>query len=107
METMFTFIEARAFERMLPYYLDDDEYAEFQQYMVDHPDAGDVIPGSGGVRKLRWKMAGTGKGGGVRVIYFVRYKPDELWMLAIYAKARQENMPAHIAGQLREEFENE
>lgn len=52
-------------------------------------------------------MAGTGKLGGVRVIYFVRYKPEELWMPAICAKAGQENMPAHIAMQLKKEIENE
>jgi hypothetical protein len=50
---MFTFIETSVFERTLPYYLNDDEYVELQRYLIDNPEAGDIIPGSGGVRKLR------------------------------------------------------
>ena len=51
---MFTFIESSAFERVCPVYLDDDEYAELQQFLMQNPEAGRVVPGSGGVRKLRW-----------------------------------------------------
>src|SRR6266545_4643924 len=69
--------------------------------------AGEVVPGSGGVRKLRWKRADTGKRGGLRVIYFVRYQPGELWLLTLYAKARQKNIPGHILRQLKEVFEHE
>ncbi len=50
---MFTFIESSAFERICPVYLDDDDYAELQQFMMQNPEAGQVVPGSGGVRKLR------------------------------------------------------
>lgn len=98
----YTFIESSIFERELPAYLDDDEYAELQLFLMMHPDAGDVIPGSGGVRKLRWKRPAAGKRGGVRVIYFVRCGPREIWMLTIYAKAKQENIPAHILKALKE-----
>jgi hypothetical protein len=66
-----------------------------------------VVPGSGGVRKLRWKRADTGKRGGLRVIYFVRYQPSEVWLLTLYAKSRQKNMPGHILRQLKEVFEHE
>ena len=104
---MFTFIESAAFERVRPVYLDEDEYAELQQFMMENPTVGAVIPGSGGVRKLRWQRAGMGKRGGVRVIYFVRYRPNEFWMLTLYAKAKQENVPAHILKQLKEAFEHE
>ncbi len=52
---MFTFIESAVFERVCALYLDDDEYAELQQFMMERPAAGNVVPGSGGVRKLRWK----------------------------------------------------
>jgi len=104
---MFTFIESAAFERVRPVYLDDDEYAELQQFMMENPTEGEVIPRSGGVRKLRWKRAGMGKRGGVRVIYFVRYRPNEFWMLTLYAKARQENVPAHILKQLKKAFKHE
>ncbi len=92
------------FERILPSYLDDDEYSELQQFLIQNPEAGDVVPGSGGVRKMRWARAGTGKRGGLRVIYFVRYKPNEFWMLTLYAKAKHDNVPAHILKQLLEVF---
>ncbi len=101
---MFTFIEAAAFERVRAVYLDDDEYAELQQFMMENPEAGGVVRESGGVRKLRWKRKGMGKRGGLRVIYFVRYQPNEFWRLTLYAKAKQENVPAHILRQLKEAF---
>ena len=103
---MFTFIESAAFERVRAVYLDDDEYAELQQFMMENPEVGDVVRESGGVRKLRWKRKGMGKRGGLRVIYFVRYQLNEFWMLTLYAKAKQENVPAHILRQLKETFEH-
>jgi hypothetical protein len=102
---VFTFIESAAFERVRAVYLDDEEYAELQQFMMKDPEAGDLVRESGGVRKLRWKRKGMGKRGGLRVIYFVRYQPNEFWLLTLYAKAKQDNVPAHILRQLKEAFE--
>jgi hypothetical protein len=104
---VFVFIESAAFDRALAYYLDDDEYSELQGFMMQNPEAGAIVRGSGGVRKLRWRRGGAGKRGGLRVIYFVRYHPNEFWMLALYAKAKQENAPAHILKRLKEEFERD
>ena len=104
---VFTFIESPIFERLLPAYLNDVEYSELQQYLIQNPEAGEVVPGSGGVRKLRWARLGMGKRGGLRIIYFVRYRPDEFWMLTLYAKAKRENIPAHILRQLLEAFRDE
>jgi len=104
---MFTFIESGIFERELPHYLDDEEYTALQWFLMSHPEAGDVIPGAGGVRKLRWKRRGIGKRGGVRVIYYVRYRPDELWMLTLYAKAKPGSIPARVARALKERFLND
>jgi hypothetical protein len=101
---MFTFVESTIFERILPVYLDDDEYSEFQQFLMQNPEAGELVPGSGGVRKVRWGRPGMGKRGGLRIIYFVRYQPNEFWMLALYAKAKREDVPAHILKQLLEAF---
>jgi hypothetical protein len=101
---VFTFIESSIFERILPAYLDDDEYSELQQFLMQNPEAGEVIPGSGGVRKARWARPGMGKRGGLRIIYYVRYQPNEFWMLTLYAKAKRENVPAHILRQLLEAF---
>jgi hypothetical protein len=103
---VFTFIESSSFERVCPFYLDDDEYAELQLFMMQNPEAGQLVPGSGGVRKLRWRRPGVGKRGGLRVIHFVRYELSEFWMLTIYAKAKRENVPAHILKQLLEAFRN-
>jgi hypothetical protein len=104
--SVFTFIESSVFQRLMPIYLDDGEYAELQQYMMQNPEAGQLVRGSGGVRKLRWVRPGMGKRGGLRVIYFVRYEPNEFWMLSLYAKAKQGNVPGHILKQLLEAFRN-
>lgn len=101
---MFTFMEATAFERFRPMYLDDDEYAALQQFMISSPEAGDLVPGSGGVRKLRWRMQGKGKRGGLRVVYYVRYRPNEFWMLTVYSKAALDDVPSHILRKLMEAF---
>jgi hypothetical protein len=103
----FTFIESPAFDQARGVYLDDDEYSELQQFMMQHPEAGAIVRGSGGLRKLRWRRPGAGKRGGLRVIYFVRYRPNEFWMLALYAKSKQESAPAHILRRLKEDFEHE
>lgn len=104
---MFTFIESQSFEKILPLYLDDSEYAELQQFMMINPEIGEVVPGSGGVRKLRWKRRGMGKRGGIRVIYYLRYKPNNFWMLTLYSKSKSENIPSHILKQIKEEFDDE
>jgi hypothetical protein len=104
---VFEFVESPAFERFRAYYLDDEEFGELQQFLMRHPEAGKVVPGSGGVRKLRWRLSGTGKRGGLRVIYYVRYEPNQFWMLTLYAKAKKENVPAHILKQLKETFEHD
>jgi len=66
------FIEAIAFTKYVYDYLSDDEYSGFQSFLLQYPEAGKVVPGSGGVRKIRWAMAGKGKSGGVRVIYYFK-----------------------------------
>jgi len=101
---MFTFIESSIFSRELAHYFDDDEYGDLQQYMINNPEAGDMIPGSGGVRKLRWQRPGRGKRGGGRIIYYVMKKRDELWMLTLYAKSAHDNIPAHIVKAMKERF---
>lgn len=104
---MFTFIESSVFERLRPNYLTDREYATLQQFMISRPEAGDVVRGTGGVRKLRWGLSGKGKRGGIRVIYYVRYRPNEFWMLSVYAKSDLDAVPAHILRQLMEAFRDE
>lgn len=69
---MVTFVETKLFTKLVQEYLSDDEYAALQQSLLANPEAGTVIPGAGGVRKLRWGIAGRGKRGGIRVIYYLQ-----------------------------------
>ncbi len=102
---MHTFVETRLFTKLVQEYLSDDEYGALQQGLVANPEAGDVIPGSGGVRKLRWSVAGRGKRGGIRVIYYLRSRQGQIWMLTLYAKNVAENIPAHVLKKIREELD--
>ena len=74
--------------------------------MLKYPEAGKIVPGSGGVRKLRWAIGGKGKRGGVRVIYYFKKQHSEIWMLTLYAKSEVETIPAHILRQIAEEVRN-
>ena len=71
---------------------DDAEREAFVEYIARNPEVGDVIPETGGVRKIRWVRAGTGKRGGARVIYFYHDPRRPLYLLMVYAKARKENL---------------
>jgi len=102
-----TFVETKLFTKLVQEYLSDDEYAALQQSLIVNPEAGDVIPGSGGVRKLRWGVEGRGKRGGLRVIYFLRLRNDEVWMITLYAKNVADNIPAKVLKKIREEIDAE
>ena len=104
---MVTFVETKLFTKLVQQYLTDDEYATLQQSLIVNPEAGDVIPGSGGVRKLRWGVAGRGKRGGLRVIYFLRLRQGEIWMLTLYAKNVVDNIPAKVLKKIKEEIDAE
>jgi hypothetical protein len=102
-----TFVETKLFTELVLDYLSDDEYAAMQQFLVVNPEAGDVIPASGGVRKLRWGVAGRGKRGGLRVIYFLRRRHDEVWMLTLYAKNVADNIPGKVLKKIKEAIDGE
>lgn len=104
MTGILSFIETPLFTRLVGDYLSDEEYAALQAHLAQHPESGDVVPRSGGVRKLRWSAAGRGKRGGVRVIYFARVAKGVIWMLTIYAKKEAENIPAHVLRKIRQEL---
>ena len=104
---MFEFIETPFFTKALDRYLDDDEYRELQSHLVKHPESGKVVPGSGGVRKIRWAAEGRGKRGGLRVIYYLRLARGHIWMLTIYGKSVSENIPAHVLKSMKEAIDDE
>ena len=101
---MFLFIESLLFERLVYDFLDDDSFARMQEWLSQFPEAGDMVPGSGGCRKLRWHLQGTGKRGGVRVIYYVKLRDGRIWLLTIYGKGATENVPGHLLKALKKEF---
>lgn len=85
----------------------EEERLEFISWIAANPLAGEVIPGSGGCRKVRWSRAGMGKSGGVRVIYFNRLENGLIWLLVIYAKAVRGNIPTHLLKAIKEELEHD
>src|SRR5947209_11271220 len=103
----FSFIETKLFTRLVQDYLTDEEYRELQALLCEQPEAGDVIPGSGGVRKLRWGAPGRGKRGGYRVIYFVKPARNVIWMLTMYPKNVADNIPAAVLRKIRNEVEDD
>jgi hypothetical protein len=102
---MISFVETKLFTRLVQEYLSDDEYSELQRALLANPEAGAVIPRSGGIRKLRWGVAGRGKRGGIRVIYFLRTRKGQIWMLTLYPKNVADNIPAHILKQIKDEID--
>ncbi len=102
---MFSFIETRLFSQLREDYLPDDEYAKLQEALIEQPERGALIPGSGGVRKLRWSGFGRGKRGGIRVIYYAKVRDGVLFMLTIYAKNEDENISAHVLRKIKEEID--
>ena len=105
----FQFVEAPAFARFRDDYLDDDGFAELQQYLAKNPEAGDMVPGAGGIRKLRWKDPRRGKGrrGGLRVIYYSFLSEQEIWLLALYDKDEAADLTKDQREQLRRALEAE
>jgi mRNA-degrading endonuclease RelE of RelBE toxin-antitoxin system len=101
------FIEATAFTAYVYDYLTDDEYLGLQGFLLKYPEFGKVVPGSGGIRKIRWAVAGKGKSGGLRVIYYFKKQDDEIWLLTIYKKSEVANIPAHVLRQIAKEIEND
>ena len=101
------FIEATAFTKYVYKYLSQEEYQGLQSYLLQYPEAGKVVPGSGGVRKVRWRMTGKGKSGGVRVIYYFKKQEDEIWLLTIYSKSEAENIPTHVLREIAKEIDDD
>ena len=102
------FVETHVFTGLVRKSLDDDEYRALQLTLLLRPEQGPVIPGSGGLRKIRWGSEGGGKRGGLRVIYFWDKTSARCFMLFLYRKNQQGDLtPAQaraLARLVREEF---
>jgi hypothetical protein len=104
---MFTIIETEIFKRFAESIWDDGERNEFITWLAANPLAGDVVPGTGGLRKVRWSRSGMGKRGGTRVIYYNTLSEGSIWLLIAYTKAKFDNLPAAFLKQLKEEISDD
>ena len=100
------FIETSTFTKLIATYLTDDEYLGLQSFLLKYPEAGKIVRGSGGVRKLRWAISGKGKSGGIRVIYYWKQRDNQIWLLTVYGKSERETIPGHILKKIAEEIKN-
>jgi hypothetical protein len=100
-------VETSIFTRRVTELLPDEEYRALQAALVDRPDAGPVIPGGGGLRKIRWSASGHGKRGGARIIYYWATAQDRILMLFIYAKNESDNLRPDQIKTLRQIVEKE
>ena len=102
------FIETPTFTRLVLTLMEDEDYAKLQMALAKKPDTGKIIPGGGGIRKMRWAGSGRGKRGGLRVIYYWRMAEGQIWMLLAYPKNEQDNLAPDQLKQLKQlvkEFE--
>ena len=89
---MLTVVETSLFRRQWPVYWTEEERGAFAAFIAERPTAGDVAPDSGGIRKVRWGRAGSGKSGEVRAMYFTRTAEAEVVLLMLYAKSKTDNL---------------
>ncbi|AOB32653.1 transcriptional regulator [Bordetella sp. H567] len=102
---MLTVVETAEFVAWAAKVWTQSEREEFIDWIAANPEAGDVIPGSGGCRKVRWCRGGMGKRGGARVIYYLRLSSDEVILLIVYAKAKFDNISTSVLAKLKESFD--
>lgn len=94
---MYTVIETPTFQKQSDTLWTEEERLAFIDWIAANPTIGDVIPAAGGARKVRWSRSGSGKSGGVRIIYFNLTETQVVLLVALYAKSERTNMtPAEI-----------
>jgi len=103
---MLTIVESPLFQSQWSDYWSEKEKDDFFEHIAFNPEAGDVVPKSGGVRKIRWSRPGMSKRSGSSVIYFNRRANGEVWLMLIYGKSVRDNISADVLKQLKQELEN-
>lgn len=101
MRSLFDFEETKQFTKKVVKLLSDENYAELQMDLCDDPQLGEIIRGSGGIRKVRWAIQGRGKSGGARVIYYWAVKRGKILMLDIYKKNEKVDLSRGELSELR------
>lgn len=104
-----TFVELPPFQRVRDAYLDDTAFKALQSELMKNPEAGDVIQGTGGLRKLRYadERRGKGKRGGLRVIYFWKDAADQFWLFTVYDKDEADDLSPKQRDMLRQRLQLE
>ena len=100
-------VETSVFTKQIQKLLSDEQYRQLQTDLAKRPDTGSIIPGSGGLRKIRWGYRGQGKRGGIRLIYYWAVSQDRLLLLLVYPKNVQDNLSPTQLKSLREIVERE
>jgi hypothetical protein len=103
---MYTIVETATFMRCAADVWSEAELMEFKLWLASNPLAGDVIPGAGGLRKVRWSRAGMGKRGGARVVYFNQLADGVIALLMVYTKAKFDNLSTVFLLRLKQEFDD-
>ena len=107
----FVFFETPVFSRLLESYMDDGEYGVLRSELMRAPEQGDLMPGTGGFRKLRWpdRRRHEGKRGGLRIIYYLLLEDRQIWLFTIYGKDERKDLTAKqcrlLGNAIREELE--
>ncbi len=102
-----TVVETPMFSARAASVWSEQDHEDFVSHIAGNRLAGAVVPGSGGIRKIRWSREGSGKRGGVRVIYFYQTKSQQIWLLKMYAKNEKENIPAHELKRIKEAIDGQ
>ena len=98
---MYTISETPVFQKHIEKIWTESERLDFCSWLARNPFAGDVVPNTGGLRKVRWKRRGMGKTGGVRVIYYNILEQGHIWLLIAYTKAEFDNLPSAFLRELK------
>ncbi len=101
-----TISETRSFHKLFGKLVGEDDRPRLHAFLVDNPEAGAVMPGASGLRKLRWARPGSGKRGGVRIIYYYYSKGAALYLFDVYAKSGQEDMSPAQLKELKKKIDN-
>ncbi|MFM2074433.1 MAG: hypothetical protein RJB34_738 [Pseudomonadota bacterium] len=104
---MLTVIETPIFQSMAADVWTQTEREQFAVYISENPLSGDVIAQTGGLRKLRWTRQGMGKRGGARVIYYTRLSRGEIVLIAVYVKAKFDNLPVQVLKSWKEAYDEQ